>query len=100
MEIIDDIDVDLFRNVHVQVQRPAITSLSEAKSLLLQEPKDAKALQYLGWWHLCHAQNYGTAAQFLEKSIDSGMSRFNPSYQNSKLTILHQTLAIRRPGTS
>ena len=73
IETSDSSDMDLFRNVHICQPRPAIRCIVEAKALLSEDPDNAKALQYVGWWNLCHSHDYDNAKHFLRRSVASGM---------------------------
>lgn len=81
MQLHED-DVDCFRRIHVHNTTSPIESIKEAHELLLNEPNNAKALQFIAWHNFPHADTITTSADIelfkmnissLESALLSGM---------------------------
>ena len=71
------------------------------QKVLERDPKHAKVLQQLGWLH--HQQSTAFTSQeraidYLEKSVDAGMSPWNPPWRKRSNTA--QIAMMLRAGTS
>lgn len=68
---VNDFDLDndelaLFRNVHYSETRDAIGSIHGAEKILADNPKDSRALRYLGSWYLCYDQHSDGTSKAIE----------------------------------
>jgi len=83
MHAIED-EISHFRKIHVLERAKVIESKNEAESILKENLKSARALQYLGWSLLTSGGTLSThrnegdleaAKEFLQESTKSGMYR-------------------------
>ena len=67
-----DIDISMFKRIHVDRSSTQIESIEEARSIYENDRQDLQALEYIAWWLLCADSCNDEAGELLEKAVAIG----------------------------